>query len=640
MIFSFLKSTSFHGWRTTLVFAGAALTGWTTASAADAGDNSKTLTVADYGRIALVQDGDATRGQKIFNDEQSVACVKCHTIDGQGTKTGPSLFAVGDRFSRRDLIDAVLTPSAVIADGYSTVVVETQSGEEYQGTLKQVTNAGIELMGADGQVLRIAATDIKERHGSALSLMPEGLQAGLSGEQFTDLIEYLVRLKDSAHAETTIHGMPDTIPSLPTPLALRPLFEENLQAPPASLKAAGQNTSGLVWLGQIPGFPNRFLLAHQTGVLWLLEKKEGGAKISVFVDLTPEVFCARGPNGLLGLAFHPQFRENRRYYLKHQVLENGQITTVLAERQAAPDCRTDSGRPSRQLLKITSVAEHHNGGCLQFGPDGFLYFGMGDSAPNGDPQGYGQDLRLLLGKMLRLDVDHRDPGLEYAIPADNPFRGRADARPEIWAYGLREPWRFSFDPLNGDLWVADLGQERGDEVAIVRRGENHGWNVYEGFEIFSNAQRRDTESYVAPIFASRRKHGSAVMGGYVYRGDPRSSFYGVYIFGDHQSRRIWGMTQDHGSLQTIRHLATASQSITCFAPDEAGNLYVVGYQGMVYQLDLGGAHFEKTVEPSTTKSSSGSGLKSFSRRENALVSEQRRDQSGATLSNPMPLVIP
>jgi glucose/arabinose dehydrogenase len=202
--------------------------------------------------------------------------------------------------------------------------------------------------------------------------------------------------------------------------------------------------------------------------------------------------------------------------------------------------------------------------------------------------------------MLRIDVDRRDAGLAYGIPADNPFRGRPDARPEIWAYGLREPWRFSFDSVTGDLWVADLGQERGDEIDIVRRGENCGWNVFEGFELFSKEQRKEGTVYVPPIFSTRRKHGSAVMGGLVYRGDKRSSFYGVYIFGDHQSKRIWGLTHDNRSLRTIRQIATAPQIITSFATDEAGNIYVVGYQGMIYQLDFTGAKFE--VEDSPAKS--------------------------------------
>lgn len=557
----------------------------------------------EYRSFAMQRDGNAARGAVLFADEQRVACTRCHTVDSKGGRAGPDLFSVGDQFSRSELIDAVLTPSARIAVGYGSTVVETRSGEEYEGVLKGATEAWIELMGGDGKPVRIATADIREQRGSNRSLMPEGLQAGLSRQEFDDLIEYLVGLKQPAKTLANFHGMPEVIPMLAHPVGVHPLLDADLQVP----AVAGGPTLGLTWFGQIPGFPGRFLVAHQTGILWVVEKGAGPGTKSVFADFTSQTFSLRGPNGVLGLTFHPRFAENRRYYVKQQVFEDGKITTLLLEREMTPDFRHDSGKPARRLLRIPAVAEHHNGGCLQFGPDGFLYFGMGDSAPNFDPQGQAQDLRLLFGKMLRIDVEHRDPGLEYAIPSDNPFRGRGDARPEIWAYGLREPWRFSFDALTGELWVADLGQERGDEIDIVHPGQNYGWNVYEGFELFSNGHRREGEKYVAPIFAVRRSQGTSIIGGYVYRSDPHSSFYGVYIFGDHQAKRIWGLTQEHGSLQKVHQLATLPQLITAFTVDESGNVYVLGYQGMVYQLDFSGSRFDQ-VAPSPVSTQSQSPL--------------------------------
>src|SRR5204862_6013523 len=196
----------------------------------------------------------------------------------------------------------------------------------------------------------------------------------------------------------------------------------------------------------------------------------------------------------------------------------GRMVTALSEKRATADLMRDSGEPSRRLLTIECVTENHTGGCVAFGPDGFLYLGMGDTGPQQDPNGHGQNRQLLLGKMLRIDVDRRDPGHAYAIPPDNPFRGRTDTRPEIWALGFREPWRFSFDRETGDLWVGDVGQDRVEEVAIVRRGENHGWKVFEGFEPFSNLRRREAETYVAPVFAYKRHYGNSITGGYVYRG--------------------------------------------------------------------------------------------------------------------------
>jgi glucose/arabinose dehydrogenase len=226
---------------------------------------------------------------------------------------------------------------------------------------------------------------------------------------------------------------------------------------------------------------------------------------------------------------------------------------------------------------------------------------MGDTGPQQDPQGHGQDLTTHLGKILRIDVDKADAGLAYAIPADNPFVGHAEARPEIWAYGFREPWRFSFDSLTHDLWVGDVGQDRVEEVSIVQRGENHGWNVYEGFEPFSNKYRRESANYTPPVFAYRRKFGNSITGGYVYRGDRRSSFYGVYICGDYTSHRIFGLRQRNRTLQVVRQIGTSPQGIASFGNDERGEIYLIGYEGMVYQLDLNGTNFDDELKTTATR---------------------------------------
>lgn len=553
----------------------------------------------DYRQFGLLHDGDVEHGKKLFRDERGANCTKCHSVDGRGDKVGPDLFALGDRFSRREVIDAILLPSAAIAVGYSTTQVETRSLGDYQGVLKQASASGILLALGDGRRITIPAQEITEQHGSTLSLMPEGLHAQLSLQEFTDLTEYLMTLKEARHFSTRRRGMPDDIPPLAVPVKLRPFLAQELRVPGQRDAAPGVNPSGLVWLAQIPGFPDRFLALHQTGVIWFIEKSGTMESRSIFADLTPKVFSARGPNGLLGLAFHPRFSTNRKYYLKYQVLDEGRIATVVDERTMTDDFRSPSSQPERRILTIASGAEHHNGGCLTFGPDGMLYVGMGDSAPNFDPNGHSQDLGLLLGKMLRIDVDHPTKERPYGIPSNNPFRHRPDARPEIWAYGFREPWRFSFDRVTGELWMGDLGQERGDEVEVVRRGRNYGWNAYEGFELFTRTNRQAGKKYVAPLFSTRRNQGSCLIGGTVYRGDPHSSFYGVYIFGDYQSKHLWGLTRNHGSLGSVRELATAPQSITAIVPDEGDNLYVVGYQGMVYRVDFQGAHFTDSPRVAT-----------------------------------------
>jgi putative heme-binding domain-containing protein len=545
-----------------------------------------------YQDRAMSRDGDVRRGKELFFDENKCGCARCHTLDGTAGKVGPDLFAAGDKFPRRELIRAILEPSQTIAVGYGTTTVETKSGEEYSGVIKQVTAEWTELMLATGQKVRINGSDISEQRGSNLSLMPEGLHIATSLSEFTDLVEFVASLKEPQTAVSMNRGTPAEIPELQKPVALAPFFSEELRFPHAFVHKPGDVRSGLVWFGQLPGITNAFIAVHQTGKIWLLEKHTNGDTKSLFGDLASDLFNERGPNGLLSIAFHPQFRQNRKYYVKHQVYEDQKIATVLAEREAAPDLKRDSGKPSRRLLKIVSATQDHSGGCIEFGPDGYLYLAMGDTGPQQDPQGHGQDMQLLLGKIIRIDVDKRDAGREYAIPSDNPFRGRSDARPEIWALGFREPWRFTFDTATGDLWVGDVGQDRIEEAAIVRRGENHGWNVYEGFEPFSNKYRKQGEKYIDPIFAYRRRYGNSITGGYVYRGDKASSFYGVYICGDYTSKRIWGLTQENRVLKTIRQIAISPQFIASFGADEAGNIYVVGYEGMVYRMDFNSTAFD------------------------------------------------
>ena len=569
-----------------------ALTLWTDrrhviAQAPAAGVPAGDPNLESYRKYALTREGDVARGARWFVDEQKLACMQCHSVDGSASKAGPDLFAVGDKFGRRDLVDAILMPSAVISPGYGTMVVVTKTGEEYQGILKQSKADGVQLMGADGKLVSIAATDIAEQRGSSVSLMPEELHAGLSPREFTDLIEYLATLKQPENTLAGHHGMPAVIPQIARPIAVRALFAEPLKLP------RGKQQSGLTAMHQLPGFTNTFLVLHQKGMIWKMEKTATGEVKSVFADLTDEVFSERGPNGLLDLAFHPKFRANRKYYLKYQVFEDGKVCTIIVEKEFAGDFKGDSGKPPRRIIKFVSVAEDHSGGCLQFGPDGFLYIVMGDTGPHNDPNGHAQNLELWLGKLLRIDVDRSESGNAYAIPSDNPFRGRSDARPEIWAYGFRNPWRFSFDRVTGDLWLADVGQDRVEEVAIIHRGENHGWNVFEGFEPFSNQYRKEGRTFTPPVFAYKRKYGNSVTGGHVYRGDKNSSFYGVYLCGDYTSKRLFGVTQEKGALKIVRQIGGVPQGLVSFSEDEAGHLYAVGYEGMVYLLDFTDARFDE-----------------------------------------------
>ncbi|MDA7632255.1 PQQ-dependent sugar dehydrogenase, partial [Verrucomicrobia bacterium] len=226
-----------------------------------------------------------------------------------------------------------------------------------------------------------------------------------------------------------------------------------------------------VWMSQLPNTRDQFVvLEHRTGKAFrLFLNPDGTYNKESFGDYSDSV--SDGPwEGLMCLAFHPEFTRNRRYFLKHETIRKGQRWTVLVERLAHTDRSCDSGKPSKELLAIKQPADNHNGGTLMFGLDNYLYFAMGDGGPQEDPNGYTQSLSSLLGKMCRIDVDQPSNGRRYGIPQDNPFADSVDhkVREEIWATGLREPWRFSFDRVTGDLWVGDVGQGKYEEAVIVK----------------------------------------------------------------------------------------------------------------------------------------------------------------------------
>jgi putative heme-binding domain-containing protein len=531
----------------------------------------------NYRSFAMSNNGNAAAGRTLFQNELGTACVRCHSTDGSSSRAGPDLMTVGDRFTREELIDAILHPSAHIAVGYSTTVVTTKDGDAFVGVVKEATDDHVGLMGGDGRMQRIASADIRSRRTQATSLMPDGLESGLKPAEFSDLVEYLVNLRLPAMADAGRAGMPSDIPELHPAISLIPIdSDENRFQHPC-------------WLGQVPGEPGTFLICeHETGRVWRLTTGPNESK-TLWGNFRGEVRPG-GATGLLGIAFHPHFRENHRYFIQHQLVISDRIVARVSEKIASNDLTRDSGQPSRTIMEFPCSTDVHSGGGISFGPDGCLYIGMGDTGPQGDPEGHAQNMRLPLGKMLRIDVDDQENGRPYAVPKDNPFLGRADARPEIWACGLREPWRFSFDPLNGDLWAGDVGQDRIEEIDVIRRGENYGWNVYEGFDFFSSKYRADGRRYVPPVFAYNRRLGNSVIGGYMYRGGGRGSpFDGIYICGDYNSKRVWGLRASDRKLTGIWQLCVAPEQIASFGQDESGTLYIVGYGGTIFKMDFNSA---------------------------------------------------
>jgi len=283
--------------------------------------------------------------------------------------------------------------------------------------------------------------------------------------------------------------------------------------------------------------------------------------------------------GLLGLAFSPKFRENGRFYLNYNPAE-GAMRTRVAEWRVAPErLGSETAREERIVLEIPQPYSNHNGGGLAFGPDGFLYVGMGDGGYRGDPHGHGQNLGTLLGAMLRIDPEKRDSGKAYAVPKDNPFVGRAGAAPEIWAYGLRNPWRFSFDP-KGRLVAADVGQDLYEEVSLVPRGGNLGWNVRESAHCFAPPEGCTSQNLLDPIFEYEHSLGVSITGGFVYTGKAVPSLAGRYVFGDFASGRVWSlMLPDSPRKVPADLVGRFPHAISTFARDAAGELYLADFSG-------------------------------------------------------------
>lgn len=303
-----------------------------------------------------------------------------------------------------------------------------------------------------------------------------------------------------------------------------------------------------------------------------------------FLDIG-SLITGGGERGLLSVAFHPDYRGNGWLFVDYTDL-NG--NTVVARYSVSADPNIADPASAEILLSIVQPFSNHNGGQLQFGPDGYLYIGMGDGGSAGDPQNNAQSLNTLLGKMLRIDVDGNPP---YSIPADNPFINDPAARDEIWALGLRNPWRFSFDRQTGDLFIADVGQSRIEEVdfqpANSSGGENYGWNLMEGSDCYPPSSNCNSGTLTLPILEYNHSLGCSITGGYRYRGAANPRLMGVYFYGDYCSGRIWGATEDNAGTWTTKELLDTNLQITAFGEDENGEIYLADFttgSGAIYRI--------------------------------------------------------
>ncbi|MEX2586960.1 MAG: PQQ-dependent sugar dehydrogenase [Actinomycetota bacterium] len=318
----------------------------------------------------------------------------------------------------------------------------------------------------------------------------------------------------------------------------------------------------------------------------IVEVVDGQARTPAFLDISDEV-SAGGEQGLLSVVFAPDFADSGLFYINYTDA-SGSTQIEELEIDAGDPNRADPGS-RRTLLTLNQPFANHNGGLVAFDPDGMLVIGMGDGGSGGDPDNRAQDLGDLLGKMLRIDPGSPAEGRPYGIPEDNPFVDSDDARPEIWAYGLRNPWRWSFDSDTGDLYLADVGQNRVEEINYVEPGDqagaNYGWSRYEGNEVFDSSQQIDESNLVSPIFTyPNGSENCSVTGGAVYRG-PVRSLSGYYLYADFCGGVVKGFRVVNGMPVDIRTFDDLQvEALSSFGTDSAGNMYVLSLRGGVYRI--------------------------------------------------------
>jgi glucose/arabinose dehydrogenase len=325
---------------------------------------------------------------------------------------------------------------------------------------------------------------------------------------------------------------------------------------------------------------NRLFVIEQPGIIRVFENDANTETSTVFLDITSSVTYG-GEQGLLGLAFDPNYQNNGYFYINY-ITDNPRRTIIARYNTSTANPNEADMKSQLILLEIEQPFTNHNGGNLAFGSDKYLYVGTGDGGSGGDPYGNGQNRSSLLGKILRIDVKSTSQGRNYSIPDDNPFAGNSlGYKEEIFAIGFRNPWRFSFDADSQRLWVADVGQQEREEIDLVEKGKNYGWNIMEGSLPYAGGNQEGLE---LPIWEYGHDEGNAVIGGYVYHGPTATTFAGSYIYGDYGSGKIWALTLSETDEATNTLISDTSLNVLSFGLDENNELYICGSDGKIYRL--------------------------------------------------------
>jgi glucose/arabinose dehydrogenase len=322
---------------------------------------------------------------------------------------------------------------------------------------------------------------------------------------------------------------------------------------------------------------NRVFVPTQQGVVHVFPNDDSAKKTSIFLDITPRIryLDKQNEEGLLGMAFHPKFKQKGEFFIFYTDVKSKMANVVSRFRVSKTNPNMADPASEEEIIRFEKPYWNHDGGTILFGPDGYLYITHGDGGNFNDPHENGQNLNTLLGKVLRLDVDHKDSGKNYAIPKDNPFVGKKDVKPEIWAYGLRNIWRMAFDRKTGELWAGDVGQNLYEEIIILKAGGNYGWNIRESLHPFGVKGVDVRPDLIEPIWEYHHDIGKSITGGLVYRGKKVPELEGAYIYADYISARIWALWYDaaKGRVVANREIRGPGIPIPSFGEDEQGEAY-------------------------------------------------------------------
>lgn len=351
-----------------------------------------------------------------------------------------------------------------------------------------------------------------------------------------------------------------------------PAFPNLLFSRPLGIQHAGDET-------------DRLFVVEQSGIISVFSNDSGVSDRDIFLNIEGRVTDLSSEQGLLGLAFHPDFETNGYFYVNYTATSPER--TVISRFSVSED-DSNLANPASETVLLTYIQPYgnHNGGHISFGPDGYLYIAAGDGGSAGDPLNNGQDRSTLLGSILRIDVDSQENGNEYGIPGNNPFAGNDQGyREEIFAYGLRNPWRFSFDAETGDLWTGDVGQNELEEIDLIKNGLNYGWNIMEGRSCYPAGTDCDQNGLELPVFQYDHNNGDrSITGGFVYRGSGIPGLIGYYIYADFVSGRIWALDTSDLENPDNTEIFDADFRISSFGVDQHDELYITSFDGSIYRF--------------------------------------------------------